>query len=59
MSEQTTIQELLKALKLANRYIGKAVADDLMTNCSISPTKAFRHINSVIAKVEKELKTNQ
>ncbi len=48
---------ILDTLKLANQYLGKAVADNLMANCARPVESAFRQVSDVIAKLEAEGKT--
>ena len=42
--------DLLKALKLARAYLGKAVADGLMQNCARPPQHALSVVEAAIAK---------
>ncbi len=44
--------DLLEACKLARTYLGKIVADGLLTNCVMSPSRALTIIEGVIAKAE-------
>lgn len=45
---------LLDTLKLAHQYLGKAVADNLMTNCARPVESAFRQVGEVITELEAE-----
>lgn len=44
--------DLLAALNVASKYLGKIVADGLMTNCAVPPEKALKMIMDAIAKAE-------
>ena len=42
--------ELLEACKLARTYLGKIVADGLLTNCAVSPKRALAIIDGAISR---------
>ena len=41
---------LLEALEMANKYLGKAVADDLMSGCVVPVSRAFEITEHAIAQ---------
>lgn len=45
-------KQMLKALKLAQAYLGKAVADDLMANCARPPKYALDVVSDAIKAAE-------
>ena len=45
-------RRLLSYLKLATAYLGKAVADNLMEGCALSPATALARIEEFINEIE-------
>jgi hypothetical protein len=52
-------QIIIDTLKFANAYVGKAVADNLMGDCVVTPENAMNKIQSVIDALEKEPQLEQ
>ena len=46
----TAAPETLAALELASKYLGKAVADNLMSDCAMPVERAFVRVNRAIAE---------
>lgn len=50
---------ILSTLKLANLYLGKAVADGLMSNCVLPVEVAFKRVSAVILELETEAESER
>jgi len=50
---------ILSTLKLANLYLGKAVADGLMSNCARPVESAFKQVTAVIEELESEAESER
>ena len=44
--------EMLQALELANKYLGKALADNLMSDCVMPVGRAFAIVSDVLAQAK-------